>query len=222
MCCWNLAVNCQYNIRLTQSQTSTRSSFGSSTSFSTCSYPSSTPDDNDCGLSACRWRLGLRASSKTPTNHYCSRAFTFWRGCRSRKLNHRLTAGTGLNCSRAGMFIRTQYRLWILTWYEKDFLLHTWQIPTVEKHYFRPWLKHRITRKLLKIDRYMLRGVWQALNCLSIRATYCVIVAGASPGETKMWAAVGLRRNGIARPPCISWASCFTVQCDENASLPLI
>jgi len=31
----------------------------------------------------------------------------------------------------------------------------------------------------------MLRGVWQALNCLSIPATYCVIVAG----ETKMWAA---------------------------------
>ena len=26
------------------------------------------------------------------------------------------------------------------------------------------WLKHRITRKLLKIDRYMLRVVWQALN----------------------------------------------------------
>ena len=43
-----------------------------------------------------------------------------------------------------------------------------------------------ITRKLLKIDRYMLRGVWQALNCLSIDATYCMIVAGASPGETKM------------------------------------
>jgi len=36
----------------------------------------------------------------------------------------------------------------------------------------------------------MLRGVWQALNYLSIHATYCVIVAGASPGETKMWAAV--------------------------------
>jgi len=42
----------------------------------------------------------------------------------------------------------------------------------------------------LKIDRYMLQGVWQALNCLSIHATYGVIVAGASPGETKMWAAV--------------------------------
>ena len=40
----------------------------------------------------------------------------------------------------------------------------------------------------------MLRGVWQALNCLSIHATYCVIIAGASPGETKMWAAV--RENG--------------------------
>jgi len=40
----------------------------------------------------------------------------------------------------------------------------------------------------------MLRGVWQALNCLSIDATYWVIVAGASPGETKMWAAV--RENG--------------------------
>ena len=36
-------------------------------------------------------------------------------------------------------------------------------------------LNHRITRKLL--NRYMLRGVWQALNCLSIHATYCVIVA---------------------------------------------
>jgi len=51
-------------------------------------------------------------------------------------------------------------------------------------------LMHRITRKLLKIDRYMLRGVWQALNCLSILATYCVIIAGTSPGETKMWAVV--------------------------------
>jgi len=30
--------------------------------------------------------------------------------------------------------------------------------------------------------------------CLFIHATYCVIVAGASPGETKMWAVV--RENG--------------------------
>jgi len=52
------------------------------------------------------------------------------------------------------------------------------------------WLKHRVTRKPLKTDRYMLRGVWQALNCLPIHATYCVIVAGTSPQETKMWAAV--------------------------------
>ena len=55
-------------------------------------------------------------------------------------------------------------------------------------------LKHRITRKLLNIDRYMWRGVWQPLNYLSINATYYVIIARASPGETKMWAAV--RENG--------------------------
>jgi len=40
----------------------------------------------------------------------------------------------------------------------------------------------------------MLRGVWQAFSSLYIHATYCVIIAGASPGETKMWAAV--RENG--------------------------
>ena len=42
----------------------------------------------------------------------------------------------------------------------------------------------------MQILRYMLRGVWQVLNCLSIHATYCVIIAGTFPGETKMWAAV--------------------------------
>jgi len=43
----------------------------------------------------------------------------------------------------------------------------------------------RITGKLLKIDGHMLRGVWQALNCLFIHATFCVIAAGASPAQTK-------------------------------------
>ena len=56
------------------------------------------------------------------------------------------------------------------------------------------WLKHRITRKLLKIDKYMLRGVWQALNCLFIHATFCVIATGASHGKQKMKA--GVRKNG--------------------------
>ena len=37
----------------------------------------------------------------------------------------------------------------------------------------------------LRIDGYMLRGVWQALNCLFIHATFCVIATGASPGQTK-------------------------------------
>jgi len=41
-----------------------------------------------------------------------------------------------------------------------------------------------------EIDRYISRGVLQASNCLSIHATYCVIVAGACLGGTKMWAAV--------------------------------
>jgi len=48
----------------------------------------------------------------------------------------------------------------------------------------------RITGKLLQIKGYMLRGVWQTSNCLSIYGKYWVIVAGASPGETKMWSAV--------------------------------
>ena len=37
----------------------------------------------------------------------------------------------------------------------------------------------RITGKVLKIGGYMLRGVWQALNCLFIHATFCVIATGA-------------------------------------------
>jgi len=45
----------------------------------------------------------------------------------------------------------------------------------------------RITGKQLKIDGYMLRGVQQALNCLLIYVTFCVISPGASPGESKMW-----------------------------------
>jgi len=51
-------------------------------------------------------------------------------------------------------------------------------------------LRFEYLRNCWKIDGYMLREVWQALNCFSIHATYCVIIAGASPGETKMWAAV--------------------------------
>ena len=43
----------------------------------------------------------------------------------------------------------------------------------------------RITGKLLKINGYMLREVWQALNCLFIHAMFCVIATGASPGQTK-------------------------------------
>ena len=47
------------------------------------------------------------------------------------------------------------------------------------------FLHLRFEWKLFKIDGYMLRGVWQALNCLFIHATFCVIATGASPGQTK-------------------------------------
>jgi len=39
----------------------------------------------------------------------------------------------------------------------------------------------------------MLRGVWQALNCLFIHATFCVIATRASPKQQKMKA--GVRKN---------------------------
>jgi len=43
----------------------------------------------------------------------------------------------------------------------------------------------RITGKLFKIDGYMLLGVWQALNCLFIHATFCVIAARGVPRANK-------------------------------------
>jgi len=54
---------------------------------------------------------------------------------------------------------------------------------TWERRFFA--LAVRITGKVLKIDGYMLRQVWQALNCLVIHATFCVIATGASSGQTK-------------------------------------
>jgi len=46
-------------------------------------------------------------------------------------------------------------------------------------------LKHHITRQVFKIDRYMLRGVWQASNSLFIHGKYRVVVAGSSLEENK-------------------------------------
>jgi len=52
----------------------------------------------------------------------------------------------------------------------------------------------RITGILFKIDGYMLREVWRALNCLFIHATFCVIAAqGRFQGKQKMKAWV--RKN---------------------------
>jgi len=43
-----------------------------------------------------------------------------------------------------------------------------------------------ITGKRLKIYGYMLRGIWQALNSLSIHVTFTAVVPGAYPGKAKM------------------------------------
>jgi len=43
-----------------------------------------------------------------------------------------------------------------------------------------------ITGKWLKIDAYMLRCIWQALNPLSIHVIFTAIFPGAYPGEAKM------------------------------------
>ena len=51
----------------------------------------------------------------------------------------------------------------------------------------------RITGKLFKTDGHMLRGVWQALNCLFMHATFCVIAAGRPQGKQNMKA--GVRQN---------------------------
>jgi len=50
-----------------------------------------------------------------------------------------------------------------------------------------------IAGKLFKVDGSMLRGVWQALNCLFIHATFGVIATEASQGKQKMKA--GVRKN---------------------------
>ena len=42
-----------------------------------------------------------------------------------------------------------------------------------------PWIRDNIFQKWLKIHGYMLRGVWQALNSLSIHVTFTAMVPGA-------------------------------------------
>ena len=47
-------------------------------------------------------------------------------------------------------------------------------------------LTGRITGKWLKIDGYMLRGIWQALNSHSIHVIFTAIIPEVYPGEAKM------------------------------------
>jgi len=64
-----------------------------------------------------------------------------------------------------------------------------------------------ITGKQLKIDGYMLRCVWQALNPLFIHVTFTMIVPGAYPEEAKMC----LRLSwGSQMPPPAKWMKATT------------
>ena len=55
-----------------------------------------------------------------------------------------------------------------------------------------------ITGKRLKIDGYMLRCVWRALNALSIHVKFIAIVPGTYPGEAKMCLRLSWRSQMLA------------------------
>ena len=60
-------------------------------------------------------------------------------------------------------------------------------IPAYARGYGKSYDQYlAIARKRFKMDGYMLRCVWRALNPLSIRVTFTAIVPGAYPGEAKM------------------------------------
>ena len=93
-----------------------------------------------------------------------------------------------------GIYSEAFYKHWILfttVWHLPRLSQgRTQRRPKCAKNVLKwPWrtFKHTawITGKRLKIG-YMLRGVWQALNFLSIHVTFTAKVPGAYPGEAKM------------------------------------
>jgi len=134
MFCWNLAVNCQYNMRLRVRQAHDRH-LEAQRHFPQVQLLMTTIADHHhvvdvwaCALLQKHQRTilvpGLSHSSEDVDHANSASIFTriLW-------AYNTLSLWLSVPCL-VHLCWEIKYRLWILTGYEQDFLLHTWQIPT--------------------------------------------------------------------------------------------